>query len=141
MPFSTLTLQREATSQDGTVKGLFATADGRAWVMVALAEGRLAGLDATAECERILRAQTYRDGIPAGLPVDVVTGNKTGWIDGVNHDVALIRAPGLPPVGLAVLCSTPGTPTEREAGIARITAAAWNLLTSGALPGPPTMGP
>ena len=30
VPFSTLTLQREATSQDGTVKALFSTADGRA---------------------------------------------------------------------------------------------------------------
>jgi hypothetical protein len=28
-------------------------------------------------------------------------------------------------VGLAVLVSAPGTPEEREAGIARVTAAAW----------------
>ena len=73
----------------------------------------------------ILQAQAYRDGIPAGLPADVVVGNKTGWIDAVNHDVALVRAPDLPPIGLAVLCSAPGTPEEREAGIARIAAAAW----------------
>ena len=30
MPFSTLTLQREATASDGTVKALFHTRDGRA---------------------------------------------------------------------------------------------------------------
>ncbi len=47
----------------------------------------------------------------------------------MNHDVALVRAPGLPPVGLAVLCSAPGTPEEREAGIARIAAAAWAVVT------------
>ena len=52
-------------------------------------------------------------------------GNKTGWIDGVNHDVALVRAAGLPPIGIAVLVTAPGTPSEREAGIARITRAAW----------------
>jgi beta-lactamase class A len=104
------------------------TADDLARVMVALAEGRLAGPSASGECERILRAQTYRAGIPAGLPGGVEVGNKTGWVDGVNHDVALVRAPGRPPVGLAVLVSVPGTPEAREAGIARIAAAAWDSL-------------
>jgi beta-lactamase class A len=106
------------------------TADDLARVMVALAEGRLAGGTATAECERILRAQAHRAGIPAGLPPGPVIGNKTGWIDGVNHDVALVRAPDLPPVGLAVLVSAPGTPEEREAGIAAIASAAWDSTMS-----------
>jgi beta-lactamase class A len=101
------------------------TADDLARLMVALAEGRLAGPEATAACERTLRAQTYRDGIPAGLPGGLVVGNKTGWIDGVNHDVALVRPPGLPPVGVAVLVTAPGLPSEREQGIARVTRAAW----------------
>jgi beta-lactamase class A len=105
------------------------TADDMTRLLLALADGRLAGPEATAVCERTLEAQEYRDGIPAGLPADVRVGNKTGWIDGVNHDVALVRAPGLPPVGLAVLCSAPGTPEEREAGIARIAAAAWAVVT------------
>lgn len=105
------------------------TADDLARLMVALATGGLAGPEASAACERTLQAQTYRDGIPAGLPADVVVGNKTGWMDGLNHDVALVRADGLPPVGLAVLCSAPGTPEEREAGIARIAAAAWAVVT------------
>jgi beta-lactamase class A len=103
------------------------TADDLARVMLALAEGRLTGPGAGAECELILRAQTYRDGIPAGLPDGIEVGNKTGWIDGVNHDVALVRAPGQPPVSLAVLVSAPGSPQERECGIARIASAAWDL--------------
>ena len=70
-------------------------------------------------------AQEYRNGIPAGLPPGLTIGNKTGWISSVNHDVALIRAPDLPPIGMAVLISAPGTEEEREAGIARIAAAAW----------------
>jgi beta-lactamase class A len=107
------------------------TAADLARLMVALAEGRLAGPAASAACERTLLAQTYRDGIPAGLPDDVMVGNKTGWIDGVNHDVALVRAPGLPPVGLAVLLTAPGTPEEREAGIARVASAAWDLVVTG----------
>jgi beta-lactamase class A len=101
------------------------TADDMARLVVALAEGRLAGRGATDECERTLQAQEYRNGIPAGLPDGLVIGNKTGWISSVNHDVALVRAPGLPPVGLAVLVSAPGSEEEREAGIARIAAATW----------------
>lgn len=102
------------------------TADDLALLLVALANGQLAGPAATAACEETLLAQHYRDGIPAGLPAGLLVANKTGWVDGVNHDVALVRAPGLPPVGLAVLVTAPGTPTEREAGIARLTEAAWS---------------
>jgi beta-lactamase class A len=101
------------------------TADDMTLLLVALAEGRLAGPEATAACKQTLQAQEYRDGIPAGLPPGLVVGNKTGWIPEVNHDVALVRVPGLPPVALAVLVSAPGTPEERESGIARITRAAW----------------
>jgi beta-lactamase class A len=101
------------------------TADDMARLVVALADGRLAGAGATAACEQTLLAQEYRNGIPAGLPDGLTVGNKTGWISSVNHDVALIRAPDLPPVGMAVLVSAPGSEEEREAGIARIAEAAW----------------
>src|SRR3954454_4988857 len=101
------------------------TADDMARLVVALADGRLAGPEATAACEDTLQAQEYRNGIPAGLPDGLVIANKTGWISSVNHDVALVRAPDLPPVGLAVLVSAPGTEEEREAGIARIAQEAW----------------
>jgi beta-lactamase class A len=106
------------------------TADDMARLVVALAEGRLAGPEASEACERVLEAQEYRSGIPAGLPAGLVIGNKTGWITNVNHDVALVRAEGRPPVGLAVLVSAPGTEEEREAGIARVAAAAWAEVTA-----------
>ena len=101
------------------------TADDMARLLIALAEGRVAGPEASAACEQTLREQHYRNGIPAGLPDGLVIGNKTGWISSVNHDVALVRAPDLPPVALAVLISAPGSEEEREAGIARIATAAW----------------
>lgn len=106
------------------------TADDMARLLVALAEGTLAGAEASAACEEILQAQEYRNGIPAGLPPGLVIGNKTGWVTAVNHDVALVRAPDLPPVALAVLVSAPGTEEEREAGIARIATAAWAQVTT-----------
>ena len=101
------------------------TADDMARLLIALAEGRVAGPEASTACEQTLQEQHYRNGIPAGLPDGLVIGNKTGWISSVNHDVALVRAPDLPPVALAVLVSAPGSEEEREAGIARIVAAAW----------------
>jgi beta-lactamase class A len=104
------------------------TADDMALLLLALADGRLAGPDATTTCERTLQAQEYRSGIPAGLPRGLLVGNKTGWVSGVSHDVALVRAPGLPPVALAVLVSAPGTDEERLAGIARIAAATWAVV-------------
>jgi beta-lactamase class A len=115
------------------------TADDLALLLVALADGRLAGPAATTACEETLCAQAYRDGIPAGLPADVTVGNKTGWVDGVNHDVALVRAAGLPPVGIAVLVSAAGTPEEREAGIAQVAAATWSVVLSSGSAGDPTM--
>jgi len=115
------------------------TADDLARLLVSLVEGRLAGPAATVACEQTLLAQEYRAGIPAGIPDGILVGNKTGWVDGVNHDVALIRAPGLPPVALAILVSAAGTPEEREAGIARIASAAWDVLASPGADGDLTM--
>ncbi len=41
----------------------------------------------------ILYRQSFRDVIPALLPQDLKIANKTGWIDGVHHDSALVILP------------------------------------------------
>ena len=41
----------------------------------------------------ILKDQFYKDVIPAKLPEDVVTANKTGFITGVRHDSAIVYLP------------------------------------------------
>ena len=87
------------------------TADDLARLMVALAEGRLAGACGHRRCASArCRRRPTATASPPGSPPRLVVGNKTGWIDGVNHDVALVRAPGLPPVGIAVLVTAPGHP-------------------------------
>ncbi|OAI39335.1 hypothetical protein AYO38_07920 [bacterium SCGC AG-212-C10] len=43
---------------------------------------------------QLLLGQHTRDGIPAGLPEGIVSGNKTGTWDGATHDVAFVDAPG-----------------------------------------------
>ena len=102
------------------------TADDMTRLLVALVQGRLAGPEATAACEQTLQAQEYRNGIPAGLPADVTVGNKTGWIDGVAHDVALVRPDDRPDYVLTVCTSADvdeGTLYDLNAAIS---AAAWD---------------
>lgn len=72
-------------------------------LLAALAAGRLASPEATAELEAILVDQVHRDAIPAALPADVRVGNKTGWVEGVCHDVAIARPEGRDPVVIAIL--------------------------------------
>ena len=38
-----------------------------------------------------LRRQQYREKIPLMLPADVVVGHKTGELDGVRHDAAVVE--------------------------------------------------
>ena len=65
----------------------------------------LAGPDTCAAVEAVLAAQEHRDQVPAGLPEGVYVANKTGWVDGVAHDVALVRPEDGAPYVL-VVCST-----------------------------------
>lgn len=41
----------------------------------------------------VLKDQFYNDVIPANLPDDVITANKTGFITGVRHDSAIVYLP------------------------------------------------
>ena len=73
-----------------------------------------------------MRGQTYRAGIPAGLPPGTPIANKTGWIDDHTHDMAIVRPPGEAPFALVVLTRLTGVPTdEGNARIAELARAAW----------------
>jgi beta-lactamase class A len=69
------------------------TAADMALLMEAIATGRGLSPDTTAYLQSLLRAQTWRSGIPAGLPDGVTVGNKTGNVEGVTHDVAFVEGP------------------------------------------------
>jgi len=51
------------------------------------------GKNTDIEMIEILKDQFYKDVIPAKLPEDVVTANKTGFITGVRHDSAIVYLP------------------------------------------------
>jgi beta-lactamase class A len=50
----------------------------------------------------IMLGQTDREGIPAGLPMSVAVANKTGAVDGVRNDIAIVNPFGDSPFVLAI---------------------------------------
>ena len=63
--------------------------------------------------EAILKRQKFNDGIPAGVPKDVVVGHKTGTITAIHHDAAIVYAKN--PYILVVM--TRGIPDEKKSDL------------------------
>ncbi|MBI3924878.1 MAG: serine hydrolase [Armatimonadetes bacterium] len=76
----------------------------------------------------ILRRQQYREKIPRMLPEELPVAHKTGELEGVRHDAALVESsPG--PYLLAVFTRDGGDPWEVDLGIARLSRLCHDLLT------------
>ena len=92
----------DAPARDAGITNLLTARDaGR--LLAGVGNRTIASPSACEEIERVLSAQRHRDAIPLGLPADVRVANKTGWVDGVRHDVALVRPEDRPAFVLAVL--------------------------------------
>jgi beta-lactamase class A len=77
------------------------------------------------DVEAVLARQEHRGSIPAGLPDGTYVANKTGWVDGVTHDAALVRPPDRPAYVLVVL-TTVDVPEEVAVGfIADVSRVVW----------------
>jgi beta-lactamase class A len=98
-------------------------------VMQAIAERKAMTPAASHAMVGILRAQEFREKIPAGVPAGVVVANKTGSITRISHDAAIVFPPGREPYVLVVL--TRGYDDGREASrvIAEISEAVWKGVT------------
>ena len=81
------------------------TAGDLARVIGGVAARTLARANTCEAVEAVLAEQEHRDQVPAGLPEGVYVANKTGWVDGVAHDVALVRPEDGAPYVL-VVCTT-----------------------------------
>ena len=107
--------------QPATDAGIVNQASARQW-------GELLTRVATTvdEVEDVMRGQTYRDGIPQGLPAGTPIANKTGWIDDHTHDMAIVRPADGEPFALVVLTRLTGASTdEGNARIAEVAREAW----------------
>ena len=74
-------------------------------LMSALVTGRLAGPEQTAWMCEMLGRQTDRQ-LTAAVPHATPFGSKSGWVDGIRHDVAFVGAPG--PDALVIAVCTRG---------------------------------
>jgi len=78
-------------------------------VLYQIERGSREGLDTIASSQacrqmiQIMLGQTDRDKIPAGIPAGVPIANKTGEVDGVRNDVAIVDPFGDTPFVLCVL--------------------------------------
>jgi beta-lactamase class A len=80
------------------------TPDEMASLVQMLAEGRVGGTATSEEILAILGGQTLRDSIPRALPEEWKYAGKTGGIDGVRNDVALVTAPDGSKFAVALFC-------------------------------------
>lgn len=97
-------------------------------VMKAIAEQVAVSPEASRLMVDILRAQEFREKIPAGVPPGVVVANKTGNITRISHDAAIVYPPGRRPYVLVVLTRGYEDAAEANELIARISRAVWEHL-------------
>ena len=71
------------------------TAEDATVCLLELARGELLGAR-TQQALDILRRQQYREKIPLRLPEELSVAHKTGELDGIRHDAALVELPGQP---------------------------------------------
>jgi beta-lactamase class A len=106
------------------------TAADLARVLCGVGGRRLAGPAACRDVEEVLAAQQHRQQVPAGLPDGTYVAHKTGWVDGVAHDVALVRPDHAPPYVVAVCTTAPAHEDRLYALNAAISAAVWRRWTA-----------
>lgn len=108
------------------------TARDLATLLAAIEQRRAASPAGTTEILRMLLAQEFNEGIPAGLPRGVRVAHKTGSITALLHDAAIVYPAGRAPYVLVVL--TRGYKDETEAAhlIADISRIVYRQLTGAA---------
>lgn len=113
-----------APAREAGLQNLVTAAD-LARTLQELACHRVASPDSCREILDTLAAQQINDAIPAGLPPGTRVAHKSGWVEGISHDAAIVYPADAPPY-ILVVCTT-STLAEQEALdlIAAAAAASW----------------
>lgn len=89
--------------------------------------GNCVSKDASTEMLDILKSQTLKSKIPAGVPSGVVTANKTGELSSVENDAAIVFKEGAPYV-LVVMSNEINNTSEARNNIKEISSKVYNLM-------------
>jgi beta-lactamase class A len=102
-------------------------------LLVGVERGDALSTEHVALMKKILLAQEFNDGIPAGVPHGIPVAHKTGSITATLHDAAIVYPPGRAPYVLVVL--TRGIPDERvaRAMIVDVSRLVWEHLSAPAV--------
>ncbi len=77
------------------------------------------------EIVELLARQEFNEGIPAALPKGTRVAHKTGDIDRIYHDAALVYPPGRKPYVLVVMTRGFATKEEVAAAVREVSRAVW----------------
>jgi beta-lactamase class A len=99
-----------------------ATARALMQILVRLAKRSVVSPEASDEMIAILRQQHFNEGIPARLPAGVSVAHKTGWIERVYHDAAIVYPPQHSPYVVVILTSGLSEKDEAPALVAALSA-------------------
>ena len=114
----------DAVARETDLDNLVTAAD-LGLVLRGVGDRTIADADTCADVEAVLARQEHRAGIPRGLPGGTYVANKTGWVDGVSHDVALVR-PAERPAYVLVVLTTADIPEQAASDlIADVSRAVW----------------
>jgi beta-lactamase class A len=116
-------IQDEAAMAAGLTNSV--TAADLAAVVGALARRVIASPQSCRRIEAILARCEDADAAAAGLPAGTYFAHKTGWFDGVCHDVGLVRPDGEPAFVLVVLTGAPLDDTRAHRLVADTAAICW----------------
>ena len=97
------------------------TAADLALTLQGLAARRVARPESCKEILATLAAQQINDAIPMGLPPGTKVAHKSGWVEGVSHDAAIVYPTDTSPY-LLVVCTT--STLDEQAGLDLIAAGA-----------------
>lgn len=117
-------------ARDAGITNTVTAADlGRLMTSLARHDTALGGAPVCAPVEAMLSRSQTRNAIPAGLPGDVMTANKNGVIEGVSHDVCLVRPVDRAPFVLSICTTTKLSESSAAALIASLAKDVWQIST------------
>ena len=125
-----LVIRRGAEDKQAFALGLnnSATARSLMQVLVRLAKRSVVNETASNEMIAILRQQKHNEGIPAQLPEGIRVAHKTGWIDRLYHDAAIVYPPHHAPFILVIMTSGFADASEAHALVAGLSRSIYDQL-------------